>query len=100
DPSREELESARDENEKDEERDAKAKKPKIPGPWVIDRLQFKQDRIGYLDHRRSHLYIFDVASKALRQITSGDFDDSEPAWSPEGRQIAFVSNRSKPDPDR
>ena len=33
------------------------------------------------------------------QITSGDYDDSDPAWSPDGLSIAFVSNRSE-HPDR
>ena len=75
----------------------KAKKEK---PWVVDRLQFKADTIGYLDRRRTHLYVFDVAAKSVNQATSGDFDDSEPAWSPDGTRLAFTSNRSVPDPDR
>ena len=75
----------------------KAKKEK---PWVVDRLQFKHDTVGYLDHRRTHLYVFDVAAKSLTQVTSGDFDDDEPAWSPDGSGLAFTSNRSLPDPDR
>jgi dipeptidyl aminopeptidase/acylaminoacyl peptidase len=74
-------------------------KPKTPPPYVIDRLQFKRDTIGYLDRRRTHLFIFDVDKKTSTQITSGDFDDSQPAWSPDSKQIAFTSNRATPDPD-
>jgi len=96
DPSAEELEAAK---ERKDRAAASAEKRKVPKPWLIDRLQFKMDEIGYLDRRRTHLYVFDLAAKTLTQITSGDFDDSEPAWSPDGRSMAFSSNRSRPDPD-
>jgi dipeptidyl aminopeptidase/acylaminoacyl peptidase len=92
DPKPEDLEAAK-------EGEKPAAKPKTPPPFVIDRLQFKRDTIGYLDRRRTHLYVFDVAKKTSTQITSGDFDDSQPAWSPDGKQLAFTSNRSMPDPD-
>ncbi len=84
-----------------DDKDCKAKKNDHTAPAiVVDRYRFKEDEIGYLDRRRKHLYVFDVASKNTKQITSGDYDDERPAWSPDGKQIAFASNRSTPDPDR
>jgi len=85
--------------EPEEVGDAGKSKEKPPRPWVIDRLQFKRDYTGYLDRRRTHLYVYDLASRALTQISSGDYDDSEGIWSPDGKLVAFVSNRTK-DPDR
>ncbi len=95
DPKPEDAEAA-----KDKDKDKPAPKPKTPPPFLIDRLQFKEDTVGYLDRRRNHLYVFDVASKRVTQVTSGDYDDNEPAWSPDSHFLAFTSNRSTPDPDR
>jgi dipeptidyl aminopeptidase/acylaminoacyl peptidase len=68
-------------------------------PIVVDRYHFKQDGEGYLGNRRRHLYLFDVAARKLEQLTSGRYDEVNPSWSPDGRWIAFVSERG-PDPDR
>jgi dipeptidyl aminopeptidase/acylaminoacyl peptidase len=96
DPTPEELEAAKD---REEGKDANEDKPKHAKPWVIDRLYFKDDEVGYLDRRRTHLYVLDVAAKKMTQVTSGDYDDSQPAWSPDGKQLAFTSNRTA-EPDR
>ncbi len=65
-----------------------------PQPWVIDRLQFKRDYAGYLDRLRTHLYVQDLESGEVTQLTSGDYDDSQPTWSPDSSLIAFTSNRT------
>jgi len=75
-------------------------KRKTAPPIVLDRYHFKQDREGYLKRFYDHVYVFDIAAKKLEQITSGQFNDSAPAWSPDGTKIAFVSTRQGPDPDR
>jgi len=99
DPKPEEIEEAK-EKEKDDGDKAEPKKSKTPRPIVVDRYEFKTDEVGYLDRRRTHLYVFEIGTKKMTQVTSGDFDDEAPAWSPDGKWLAFSSKRTMPDPDR
>jgi dipeptidyl aminopeptidase/acylaminoacyl peptidase len=88
---------AHDPEPKDSGADSSKTQPK---PIVIDRYAFKRDGDGYLNRLRDHLWLVDVATKAASQLTTGDFDDRSPRWSPDGLRIAFVSARAGTDPDR
>jgi len=67
----------------------------LPKVRVIDRLCYRQEGVGFIHERRSHLFLIGIASGEVRQLTDGDCDNSSASWSPDGTQIAFVSNRNE-----
>src|SRR5690606_16985458 len=55
---------------------------------------------GYLTKWPSeHLYVYDIESEELTQVTAGRYTESDAQWSPDGTRLVFASNRSE-DPDR
>jgi len=72
-------------------------------PMVITRYLYKptasEGLTRFNDNRRTHLFIVDVATRAVRQITDGPHYEHSVQWSPTGTRILFVSNR-EPDADR
>lgn len=73
-------------------------KSKVRKPYEITRYKFKQDNEGYLDNRKTHLYVLDLQTKKLDTLTRGNFNESDVAISSDDKMIAYTSNvTSNPD---
>jgi dipeptidyl aminopeptidase/acylaminoacyl peptidase len=64
-------------------------------PRVIRDLRYKLDGVGFYDQRRPHVFVIDVETGAEAQLTNGDYEDGQPAWSPDGKWLAFISDRER-----
>jgi dipeptidyl aminopeptidase/acylaminoacyl peptidase len=68
---------------------------------VITRAVYRFNERGYLDPERP-AHVWTVAARAVgdqrpepKQLTKGPFDEGSIAWSPEGSEVLFTSNRDK-----
>ena len=66
-------------------------------PMVITRYLYKPDAgegmTRFNDNQRLHIFVVDVSTKQVRQLTHGNTDEHSIDWSPDGKEILFASNR-------
>ena len=65
----------------------------IPAPtiWVVRRLRYKQDGVGWVEDRYRHIWMLELGGGDLVQVTDGECDYGEPRWSWDGNRLAFVA---------
>lgn len=69
------------------------------GPGIVARrVDYQRDGESPTKNTRSHIHIIEVQTGEVRQLTHGDWDASDPAWSPDGTTLAFTGN-AEPDAD-
>ena len=61
-------------------------------PRRITRYFYRVDGLGFLPDRPAHLFVTDLDG-TLTQVTDGERSHGDPDWSPDGRTLAFVSER-------
>jgi len=65
-------------------------------PVRSTRLGYKSDGAGLLGSARQHVHVLDLATREVRQLTTGDWHAGRPAWSPDGGRLALAAG---PEPD-
>ncbi|MDQ2829740.1 MAG: hypothetical protein M3Y74_11910, partial [Chloroflexota bacterium] len=77
-----------------EEREPKEKDEKErlrKRPFEVNELKSKFDALGHFRGRRPQIFLVSVEGGEAAQLTSGPYDSSMPAWSPDGTRIAYES---------
>src|SRR4051812_36617730 len=65
------------------------------GPKIVTRLNYRSDRIGFIDDGYRHVFVIPADGGTARQITSGDWNHSAAAFSGDGKWLLFSALREE-----
>jgi dipeptidyl aminopeptidase/acylaminoacyl peptidase len=75
------------------EPESEEEKRKSRPPRVITALKYRFNGEGFTYDRRPQIFTVAADGGEPRQVTDGDYDHADPAWSPDGRALVFASAR-------
>jgi dipeptidyl aminopeptidase/acylaminoacyl peptidase len=75
------------------EPESEEEKRKSRPPRVITALKYRFNGEGFTYDRRPQIFTVAAEGGEPRQVTEGDYDHADPAWTPDGRALVFASAR-------
>jgi dipeptidyl aminopeptidase/acylaminoacyl peptidase len=64
-------------------------------PRIVERLDYRQDRQGFIDNGYRHLFVVPASGGTPRQLTTGPYDDTNAEWTADGKSVIFGGLRTE-----
>jgi dipeptidyl aminopeptidase/acylaminoacyl peptidase len=64
-------------------------------PHVVEKLNYRRDRVGYVDEGFQQLFVVSAEGGTARQLTQGAFNHGAAEWTPDGKSLVFGGLRAE-----
>jgi dipeptidyl aminopeptidase/acylaminoacyl peptidase len=61
-------------------------------PTIARRIRYREDGAGWRGDRFRHIFVADLRTRTIQQVTFGEGNDGAPVWSPDGTRLACISD--------
>lgn len=65
----------------------------VTTPHIVERMHYRRDRVGFIDHGYQHIFVIPADRGTPRQLTEGDYNHRGIHWTPDGKKLLFTSLR-------
>jgi dipeptidyl aminopeptidase/acylaminoacyl peptidase len=66
-------------------------------PRVVEKLDYRQDRLGFSADAVQHLFVVPADGGTPRQVTDGEWSAGAADWTPDGRSLIYAAGPRVPD---